>query len=52
MALNDCAYRFRLLENLIAVLGEPRYDIASEITAARRATARRAEAAAEMVPAS
>jgi hypothetical protein len=52
MALNDCAYRFRPLENLIAVHGEPRHDIAPELKAATRATARRVEVAAEMVPAS
>jgi hypothetical protein len=42
----------RLLVALIAKHHEPRYDIAPQITAAARATARRVEAAAEMVPAS
>jgi hypothetical protein len=42
----------RLLLKLRKAHGEPRYDIAPEIAAAMRATARRVEAAAQMVPAS
>jgi hypothetical protein len=38
------------LQKLIEIHGEPRYDIAPEIMAAPRATARRVEVAAEMVP--
>ena len=39
----------RLLVKLIAVHGEPRYDIAREITVAARTTVRRVEASAELV---
>jgi hypothetical protein len=42
----------RLLMRLIAKHRTPRADIAREITAATRATARRVEAAANLVPAS
>jgi hypothetical protein len=44
--------RDRLLDKLIAKHGEPRYDIAPEIAAWARVTARHVETAAEMVPAS